>query len=66
MEPNKTRKDDQKPDPAVPEPLLPVEIEIYFEADGTVTFADLAADIEPIARELAPNEAEDAADDEQD
>ena len=40
-----------------PEPVeLPVEVEIYIEADGSVTFADLAADVAPIARELNPEE----------
>ena len=38
------------------EPLLPVEIEFYIEADGTVVFADLAADIVPIAQELNPEQ----------
>jgi hypothetical protein len=38
------------------EPLLPVEIEFYIEADGTVVFADLAADIIPIAQELNPDQ----------
>jgi len=38
------------------EPLLPVEIEFYIEADGTVVFADLAADIVPIAQVLNPDQ----------
>lgn len=38
------------------EPLLPVEVEFYIEADGTVVFADLAADLIPIAYELNPNQ----------
>lgn len=45
------------PPPSEPEPLLPVEIEFYIEADGTVVFADLAADILPIAHELNPDQA---------
>ena len=44
-------------DEASPEPVeLPVEVEIYIEADGSVTFADLAADVAPIAHELNPEE----------
>ena len=35
---------------------LPVEVEIYIEADGSVTFADLAAEIMPIAFELNPED----------
>jgi hypothetical protein len=34
---------------------LPVEVEIYIEADGTVTFADLAAELLPLARQLDPD-----------
>ena len=36
---------------------LPVEVEIYIEADGSVTFADLAAEIMPIAFELNPEDS---------
>lgn len=56
---------------------LPVEVEVYIEADGTVTFADLEAGMLPVARELNPDEPlacdvpaasseEPAADDERD
>jgi hypothetical protein len=34
---------------------LPVEVEIYVEADGSVTFADLAAELLPLARQLDPD-----------
>jgi hypothetical protein len=34
---------------------LPVEAEIYIEADGSVTFADLAAELLPLARQLDPD-----------
>ncbi len=37
-------------------PLLPVEIELYIEPDGTVIFADLAAETIPIAHELNPDQ----------
>jgi hypothetical protein len=33
-----------------------VEIEFYIEPDGTVTFADLAADIVPVAQALNPDQ----------
>jgi hypothetical protein len=42
-----------QPDPQTP---LPVEVEFYIEADGTVVFADLAADLIPIAHELNPEQ----------
>lgn len=35
---------------------IPVEVEFYIEADGTVVFADLAADLIPIAQELNPDQ----------
>jgi hypothetical protein len=35
---------------------LPVEVEIYIEADGSVVFADLAADVAPLAQELNPDQ----------
>jgi len=35
---------------------LPVEIELYIEPDGTVTFADLAAEALPIATSLHPDQ----------
>ena len=37
-------------------PLLPVEIELYIEPDGTVIFADLAAEALPLARALDPDQ----------
>lgn len=48
----------EKPqDEAGSEPVeLPVEVEIYIEADGSVTFADLAAEVVPIAYELNPQQ----------
>lgn len=35
---------------------FPLEIEFYIEPDGTVTFADLAADILPVAQALNPDQ----------
>jgi hypothetical protein len=35
---------------------LPLEIEVYIEPDGSVTFADLAADVLPLARALNPDQ----------
>jgi hypothetical protein len=35
---------------------LPVEIEIYVEADGSVTFADLAEGTLPLAQALNPDQ----------
>lgn len=35
--------------------LLPIEVEIYIEPDGSVTFADLEAGTLPIAQQLDPN-----------
>lgn len=37
-------------------PVLPVEVEVYIEADGTVTFADLEAGMLPVAHELNPDD----------
>lgn len=48
--------DSPTPPASESEPLLPVEIEFYIEADGTVVFADLAADIVSIAQELNPDQ----------
>jgi hypothetical protein len=48
--------DSPTPPSSEPEPLLPVEIEFYIEPDGTVVFADLAADILPIAQQLNPDQ----------
>ena len=36
---------------------LPVEVELYVEPDGTVVFADLAADVLPIACALDPDQS---------
>jgi hypothetical protein len=36
--------------------LLPIEVEFYIEADGTVVFADLAAELVPLAQELNPDQ----------
>ena len=42
--------------PATPEAVkLPIEVEIFIEADGTVTFADMAAEVVSIAIELNPD-----------
>lgn len=38
-----------------PENVLPIEIEFYIEPDGSVTFADLAAEIVPVAHSLNPD-----------
>lgn len=35
---------------------VPVEVEIYINTDGSVTFADLAAEVIPIAMKLNPEE----------
>lgn len=36
-------------------PKIPIEIEIYLNPDGSVTFADLEEHIVPLARELDPD-----------
>ena len=36
---------------------LPIEVEIYVNPDGSVTFADLEAGTLPIVRELNPGES---------
>ncbi len=36
---------------------LPVEIEVYVNPDGSVTFADLAEDMVAVAHRLNPDEA---------
>jgi len=38
-------------------PLPQIEIEIYVNADGSVTFADLAEDMVEVARRLNPDQA---------
>lgn len=50
--------DDRKPDGESPEETfrLPVEIELYIEPDGSVIFADLAADVIPMAHSLNPGQ----------
>lgn len=35
-------------------PRLPVEVEVYVEPDGSVTFADLAAGLLPVVDRLDP------------
>jgi hypothetical protein len=35
------------------QPLLPAEVEIYINPDGSVTFADLEASLVPVAQKLA-------------
>lgn len=34
--------------------LLPIEVEIYINPDGSVTFADLEASLIPVAEKLEP------------
>jgi len=36
--------------------LLPVELELFIDPDGTVVFADLAAEMIPIAQKLNPDQ----------
>ena len=38
------------------EGLFPVELEFFIESDGTVVFADLAADVIPVAQILNPDQ----------
>lgn len=47
---------DEKPREDRPGRLLPVEVEVYIEADGSVTFADLEAGMLPVAFELNPDD----------
>lgn len=35
-----------------PQSLFPVEVEVYIDPDGSVTFADLEASLVPIAETL--------------
>lgn len=35
-------------------PTLPVEVELYIQPDGSVVFADLAAELLPLAMTLDP------------
>ena len=37
-----------------PKSLLPAEVEVYVNPDGSVTFADLEADMVSVARKLDP------------
>ncbi len=37
-------------------PLLPVEVEVFINPDGSVTFADLEAGTLPIAHHLNPDD----------
>ncbi|NDJ54673.1 MAG: hypothetical protein GYB68_16520 [Chloroflexi bacterium] len=52
----------QQPDPQPThsdqsdEPILPIEIEVYINPDGSVTFADLEASVVPIAQALNPDD----------
>ncbi len=45
--------------PDEPKSLLPVEVEVYIDPDGSVTFADLEASLVSVAEELADRAAED-------
>jgi hypothetical protein len=46
-----------EPKKETPDPVLPVEVEVYINPDGSVTFADLEAGAIPIARRLNPDQA---------
>lgn len=37
-------------------PRLAIEVEVYIEPDGSVTFADLEAGMIPVARALNPDD----------
>ena len=43
-----------EPEEKEQEPILPVEVEVYINPDGSVTFADLEEKAIPIARALNP------------
>lgn len=47
---------DISPPPDEQPPLLPVEVEVYINPDGTVTFADLEEKVLPVARSLNPDD----------
>lgn len=47
-----------KPVSLTPKRLVPVRVEVFIEPDGSVTFADLAAELIPIAAALDPDLAE--------
>ncbi|GEM_PF-781857 len=49
------RQDTDPPSEQRDQPL-PIEVEIYIEPDGTVTFADLAAEALLLARALNPDQ----------
>ncbi|MBN1310844.1 MAG: hypothetical protein JXB30_05430 [Anaerolineae bacterium] len=38
-----------------PQALLPAEVEVYINPDGSVTFADLEANMVSVARKLDPD-----------
>ncbi len=42
------------PTPSDHDVPLPVRVEIFVEPDGTVVFADLAADLIPVAQAVDP------------
>jgi hypothetical protein len=47
------RQAESTPDaPGDRKPLFPAEVEVYVEPDGSVTFADLADGLRPVARRL--------------
>jgi len=52
LPPNNQQEDDEV------EFSVPIEVEIYIDADGTVTFADLETEIIPLAKELDPDWAQ--------
>ncbi len=45
-----------KPQTNPPNSPLPIEVEVYIDPDGTVTFADLEASLIPIVRWLNPDD----------
>jgi len=44
------------PEPEDDDPRLPIEVEVYINPDGSVTFADLEAGTLPIAHHLNPDQ----------
>ncbi len=57
MRTNPDKQDDAR------KPLVPIEVEIYVNPDGSVTFADLEASLVPVARKLDPDSAMPAGED---
>lgn len=40
------------------EPILKVEVELYINPDGSVTFADMAGDMLPVAEALGEEQSQ--------